>query len=140
MPYLYRMNSVHPVVLFDGVCNLCNKSVQFIIRRDKKDQFRFAALQGKTGQAILARHGLPPDSFNSFVLSEGDNIYTHSTGALRMLKKLGGPWSLLYGFIIVPRFIRDGIYKWIARNRYRWFGRQESCMIPTPALKNKFLD
>lgn len=140
MPYLYPMNESHPVVLFDGVCNLCNRSVQFIIRRDKKDQFRFAALQGKTGQAILARHGLPADSFNSFILAEGDKIYTRSTGALRMLKKLGGGWSILYGFIIVPRFIRDWVYDQVARNRYRWFGRQESCMIPTPDLRKKFLD
>ena len=113
MSYLYPMNETHPVVLFDGVCNLCNHSVQFIIRRDKKDQFRFAALQGKTGQEILARHGLPADSF---------------------------PWSVFYVYIIIPRFIRDGIYRWIARNRYRWFGRQESCMIPTPELRKKFVD
>ena len=105
------MNESHPVVLFDGVCNLCNKSVQFIIRRDKKDQFRFAALQGKTGQEILARHGLPADSFNSFILAEGDKIYTRSTGALRMLRILGLPWSLFYVYI-----------------------------IPTPELRKKFLD
>lgn len=140
MPYLYPMNESHPVVLFDGVCNLCNRSVQFIIRRDKKDQFRFAALQGKTGQEILARHGLPADSFNSFILAEGDKIYTRSTGALRMLRILGLPWSLFYVYIIVPRFFRDGVYNWIARNRYRWYGRQESCIIPTPELRKKFLD
>ena len=126
------MNETHPVVLFDGVCNLCNHSVQFIIRRDKKDRFRFAPLQGKTGQAILAKHGLSADSLNSFVLSEGDNIYTHSTGALLMMKRLGFPWSVFYVYIIIPR--------WIARNRYRWFGRQESCMIPTPELRKKFVD
>ena len=140
MYYLYRMEETHAVVLFDGVCNLCNKSVQFIIRRDKKDRFRFAPLQGKTGQQLLSRHGLPADSFNSFILAEGDKIYTHSTGALRMLKGLGFPWSMAYAFILVPRFIRDGVYAAVARNRYRWFGRQESCMIPTPALKKKFLD
>ncbi|MBI3139213.1 MAG: thiol-disulfide oxidoreductase DCC family protein [Sphingobacteriales bacterium] len=134
------MNTGHSIVLFDGVCNLCNRSVQFIIKRDKKDRFRFAALQGKTGQALLAKHDLPSDSFNSFILAEGDRIYTRSTGALQMLKRLGGPWSLCYVFILVPRFIRDGVYNWVARNRYRWFGKKESCMIPTPALKNKFLD
>ena len=134
------MEETQAVVLFDGVCNLCNHSVQFIIRRDKKDRFRFAPLQGKTGQQLLSRHGLPADSFNSFILAEGDKIYTHSTGALRMLKGLGFPWSMAYAFILVPRFIRDGVYAAVARNRYRWFGRQESCMIPTPALKNKFLD
>ena len=140
LSYFYRMNESHPVVLFDGVCNLCNSSVQFIIRRDKKDRFRFAPLQGTTGQALLQKHGLPADSFNSFILAEGDKIYTHSTGALRMLKGLGFPWSLAYGFIIVPRFIRDGVYNAVARNRYKWFGKQESCMIPTPELKKKFLD
>lgn len=128
------------IVFFDGECNLCNRSVQFIIKRDKKDQFRFAALQGKTGQELLARHGLPANQFNSFILAEKGKLYTHSTGALRMLKSLGGFWSLGYGFIIVPRFIRDAVYEWVARNRYRWFGKRDACMIPTPELKKKFLD
>ncbi len=134
------MNTAHSIVLFDGVCNLCNRSVQFIIKRDTRDRFRFAALQGKTGQALLTRHQLPADSFNSFILVEEDRIYTRSTGALQMLKRLGAPWSLCYAFILVPRFIRDWVYNRIARNRYRWFGKKESCMIPTPELKNKFLD
>lgn len=134
------MNETGPVVLFDGVCNLCNRSVQFIIKRDKKNIFRFASLQGKTGQTILQQHGLPPDQFNSFILVEGEKIRLRSSGALWMLKLLGGGWSLLYGFIIVPAFIRDAVYNFIARNRYKWFGRKESCMIPTPALKHRFLD
>lgn len=128
------------IVFFDGECNLCNSSVQFIIKRDKKNRFLFAPLQGKTGQAMLSKHGLPADQFNSFILAEEDRIYTRSTGALRMLRNLGGFWSLGYGFIIVPRFIRDTVYAWIARNRYRWFGKREACMIPTPELKKKFLD
>jgi predicted DCC family thiol-disulfide oxidoreductase YuxK len=130
----------HPIVLFDGVCNLCNSSVQFIIKKDKKKIFRFASLQGETGQALLQKFKLPTDNFNSFILVEEDTIYTKSTGALRMLKKLGGAWSLLYGFILVPAFIRNAVYNWVASNRYKWFGKQESCMIPTPELRSRFLD
>jgi predicted DCC family thiol-disulfide oxidoreductase YuxK len=128
------------IVLFDGVCNLCNSSVQFIIKRDKKKQFRYASLQGKFGQEFLKKHNLPADYFNSFILLENEKVYSSSTGALRMLKHLGGAWSLLYGFIILPKFMRDGVYNWIARNRYKWFGKKDSCMIPTPDLKERFLD
>jgi predicted DCC family thiol-disulfide oxidoreductase YuxK len=128
------------IVLFDGVCNLCNSSVQFIIKRDKKKQFRFASLQGNYGQEFLKKHSLPADNFNSFILLEDDEVYTRSTGALRMLKHLGGGWSLFYTFIILPKFIRDAVYNWVARNRYKWFGKREECMIPTPDLKERFLD
>src|SRR5215813_9846196 len=99
-----------PVVLFDGVCNLCNRAVQFIIKQDKKKQFRFASLQGETGQQLLQKFKLPLTDFNSFVLVEGDRIYTRSTAALRMLKQLRGGWKLLYAFIIVPPFIRNAVY------------------------------
>ena len=129
-----------PIVLFDGVCNLCNSAVQFIIKRDKKKQFLFASLQGKTGQELLRKFKLPIDDLNSFILVEGDNFYSRSTGALRMLKKLGSAWKLLYGFIIVPKFIRDAVYDWIANNRYKWFGKKNECMIPTLELKARFLD
>lgn len=134
------METAGAIVLFDGVCNLCNKSVQFIIRHDKLDRFRFASLQGETGQAILKKHGLPPDQFNSFILAEGEKVSLRSTGALRMLKLLGGGWSVLYVFIIVPPFIRDAVYNLVARYRYHWFGRKASCMVPTPAIRHKFLD
>ncbi|MEO5683696.1 MAG: thiol-disulfide oxidoreductase DCC family protein [Chitinophagaceae bacterium] len=128
------------IVLFDGVCNLCNSSVQFILKRDKKDQFLFGSLQGKTGQAYLRQFNLPADTFNSFMLVEEGKLYSRSAGALRMLKHLGGAWSMLYAFIIVPSFIRDGVYNWISRNRYKWFGKEESCWLPSPAFKAKFLD
>lgn len=128
------------VVLFDGVCNLCSSSVQFILKRDKKNQFLFGSLQGQYGQATLQKYHLPPDEFNSFMLIENDQLYTRSTGALRMLKHLGGAWSLLYAFIIVPRFIRDAVYNWIARNRYRWFGKKNECWLPRPEWKARFLD
>ena len=130
----------YKIVLFDGVCNLCNSSVQFIIKKDKKKQFRFASLQGNFGQAFLKKHTLPADNFNSFILLEDDKIYSRSTGALRMMKHLGGVWSLSYGFIILPKFIRDSVYNWVARNRYKWFGKKDSCMLPTPDLKERFLD
>ncbi len=128
------------IVLFDGVCNLCSSSVQFILKRDTKNQFLFGSLQGETGQAYLKKFNLPADAFNSFMLVEDDALYTRSTAALRMVKHLGGTWSLLYAFIIVPKFIRDGVYNFIAKNRYKWFGKKEACWVPTPDLNAKFLD
>ncbi|HET6993521.1 MAG TPA: thiol-disulfide oxidoreductase DCC family protein [Chitinophagaceae bacterium] len=129
-----------PVILFDGVCNLCNRAVQFIIKRDKKKQFLFASLQGKTGTELLRRFDLPADQFNSFVLIEKGKAYTRSTATLRVAKKLSGGWSFLYGLIIVPPFLRDPVYNLIAKRRYQWFGKRDECMIPTPELKERFLD
>ena len=128
------------IVLFDGVCNLCSSSVQFILKKDKKDQFLFGSLQGEAGQQYLKQFNLPEDTFNSFMLVEDKTLYTRSTAALRMLKHLGGGWSLLYAFIIVPKFIRDAVYNLVAKNRYKWFGKKDACWIPTPALKAKFLE
>lgn len=138
--YFCIVNFSRPVVLFDGVCNLCNRSVQFIIRRDKKKQFLFASLQGKTGQEVLKKFDLPANDFNSFIVLEGDKIYTRSTAALRMFKKLSGGWKIFYGFIILPRFMRDALYNLIAKNRYKWYGKRDECMMPTPELKERFLD
>jgi len=134
------MNATSPTIYFDGVCNLCNRSVQFIIKRDKRRKFRFASLQGKAGQAMLAHYSLPQNEINSFILVEDEKVYSRSTAALRTVKLMGGPWKLLYGLIILPRFIRDPVYNWIARNRYKWFGRMEACMIPSPSLRDRFLD
>ncbi len=128
------------IVLFDGVCNLCSSSVQFILKRDKKNQFLFGSLQGNFGQSILKKYNLSTDTFNSFMLLEGENLYSKSSGALRMLKYLGGGWRLLYGFMIVPKFIRDGVYNWISKNRYKWFGKKNECWLPKPEWKDKFLD
>jgi len=128
------------IILFDGVCNLCNSSVQFIIKRDKKNQFLFASLQSRTGQEYLRKFNLPADTFNSFLLVEDDHYYTRSTSALRIARSLSGGWPLLYAFMIVPRFIRDAVYNLIAKNRYKWFGKREACWVPTPDLKKKFLD
>ena len=127
------------IVLFDGVCNLCNASVQFILKRDQKKQFLFASLQSQPGRQLLKQFHLPTNTFNSFVLVEGDKIYTRSSGILRMLKHLGRGWQLLYIFIILPAFIRDGVYNIVAKNRYKWFGKKEECWVPTPELNERFL-
>ena len=134
------MHDQRNIILFDGVCNLCNTSVQFVLKRDKKKRFLFASLQGKAGQEILKQFNLPADIFNSFILLEGNRVYTRSAAALRVARLLSGGWKLLYSLIIVPKFIRDAVYNWIARNRYKWFGKREECMIPTPELKERFLD
>lgn len=128
-----------PIILFDGVCNLCNGSVQFIIKRDKEARFRYASLQSAAGQKILEQFHLPQDTFNSFVLFEDNKIYTRSTAALRVFSRLKG-WKWTAALQYVPLFIRDGVYNLIARNRYRWFGKRDECMIPTPELKSRFLD
>jgi predicted DCC family thiol-disulfide oxidoreductase YuxK len=129
-----------PILLFDGVCNLCNNSVQFIIRNDKQGKIRFAALQSETGQKLLKLHGLSTKQLQSLVLIENGKAYTHSTGALRVARLLDGGWSLLYGFVIVPAFIRNVIYRFVGANRYKWFGKKDNCMMPAPALKARFMD
>jgi predicted DCC family thiol-disulfide oxidoreductase YuxK len=128
------------VILFDGVCSLCNGAVQFIISRDGGKNFRFASLQSQTGQVLLRKMGIPASEFDTMVLLEGEKVYTRSTAALRIARKLGGGWPLLYSFIVLPRPLRDWVYNLVARNRYRLFGREESCMMPTPDLKARFLD
>ena len=128
------------IILFDGVCNLCNGSVQYVIRHDRYAIFKFASLQSDSGQQLLHKYNLPQSNFNSFVLIQDDKAYTRSTAALKVAAKLSGIVKLLYGFIIVPAFIRDAVYNFIARNRYKWFGKKDTCMIPTPALKSRFLN
>lgn len=122
----------HPILLFDGVCNLCNGFVQFVIKRDKKAVFRFAALQSDLGKELSATAGLPAHSMDTVVLYENNRFYTHSDVGLRVARRLNGLWPLAYALVIIPKFIRDGIYNWVAKNRYRWFGKRESCMVPTP--------
>ncbi|HEY5691159.1 MAG TPA: thiol-disulfide oxidoreductase DCC family protein [Cyclobacteriaceae bacterium] len=129
-----------PVILFDGVCNLCNGSVQFIIKRDRKNRFHFAALQSSFGLQKLNQLEIPTESLQSIVLIDGEKNYQKSNAVLEISKHLGGAWPMLYVFKIVPRFLRDAIYNFIAKNRYRWFGRQDQCMIPTPALKTRFIE
>jgi predicted DCC family thiol-disulfide oxidoreductase YuxK len=128
-----------PFILFDGVCNFCNSTVNFVIKRNKKTIIRFTALQTGIGQKLLQEHNLPAEVIQSFVFIEKGRAYTRSTAALKVCRYLNGIWPLCYGFIIVPKFIRDGIYNWIARNRYKWFGVRQECMIPTPDVKERFL-
>jgi predicted DCC family thiol-disulfide oxidoreductase YuxK len=128
-----------PIILFDGICNLCNAAVQYVIRHDPAGLFKFASLQSETGQHLLSQYKLGQTDFNSFVLIEGNRAFTKSTAALRIAKNLRGLISILGGFIFVPTFIRDGIYNVIAKHRYQWFGKRESCMMPTPALESRFL-
>ena len=127
------------VVFFDGVCNLCNGAVDFIIQRDPGSYFSFASLQAEVAAKVL-----PPEDVagepSSIVLSEGGALYRRSTAALRIARKLSGPWPLLYAFIIVPAPVRDLVYRFIATYRYKWFGRSENCRIPTPELEARFLD
>lgn len=127
------------VILFDGVCNLCNSFVLFVIRRDKKKRFMFASLQSNAATELLINEIETP-AFKTVILIKGNRIYKKSTAALRILKQLSGLWPLLYGLIIVPPFIRDAVYDFVARNRYKWFGRRNRCMVPTDDLKKKFLE
>lgn len=129
-----------PVVLFDGVCNLCNGVVQFLIRRDPEGRFRFAPLQSEVGQNVLERFGLPTDALETFVLVEGDECYTKSTAALRTARHLGGAYALLYHLRYVPRPLRDAVYDLVAASRYRLFGRKDQCMVPSPEIEDRFLD
>lgn len=127
------------IILFDGVCNFCNSSVQFIIKRDPKGAFKFASLQSEIGQKLLKQVGLKED-IDSFVLIEGDQYFLKSTAALRICGKLNGAWRILSFLIIIPAPIRDYIYSILAKNRYKWFGKKDSCMLPSPEVRNRFLD
>lgn len=128
------------IVLFDGVCNLCNGLVQFIIKNDPKGKFRFASLQSDAGQTILKNFGLKTDDFDTFVLVRGNQYFVRSTAVLRVLNELGGMWKLFSVFWIFPAPLRDFFYTVIANSRYKLFGRRESCMVPTAELKQRFLD
>ncbi len=129
----------NPVILFDGICNLCNNAVQFVIKHDKKKIYRFASLQSESGKSLLRKYGLPIDDPASFVLIQNDKAYTESTAALLVAQNLSGAVKMLYGFIIVPPLIRNGIYRIIAANRYKWFGKKDSCMVPSTDLSARFL-
>ena len=133
------MNVNHKIVLFDGVCNLCNSSVNFVIRHDKEDVFKFATLQSEIGKELVSKFSIDSSIVDSIILIDGEKHYEKSSAALHIAKQLTGAYPLLFGFMIVPKFIRNAVYDYIARNRYKWFGKKESCMIPTKELKNKFL-
>jgi predicted DCC family thiol-disulfide oxidoreductase YuxK len=139
----YILNSIksidQPIILFDGVCNFCNSAVNFVIKKDKKKAFRFAPLQSAAGQILLNQYGLSTSDLKSFVLIEDNEAFTKTTAALKVMKHLSTPWPLMQGFLVLPPFVRDVVYNLIARNRYKWFGKKEECMVPTPELKSRFL-
>ena len=128
-----------PVLLFDGVCNLCNASVQWVLLHDRNGVFRFAALQSETGQALLRQWNRSTDDFDSVVLVDGERLLLHSDVPLEIVRRLGGWWQLLYVFKIIPRPLRDAVYGWIARNRYRWLGKRDACMLPHAEWKGRFV-
>jgi len=128
-----------PIILFDGVCNFCNGAVNFTIKRDKQKQIRFAALQSEAGRQLVQQYGLPDDDMRSFLFIENSKVYNRSTAALKVCMYLKGLGPLCYGLIVIPAFIRNGIYDWIARNRYKWFGERHECMVPTPDVRARFL-
>ncbi|WP_079479160.1 thiol-disulfide oxidoreductase DCC family protein [Halobacillus salinus] len=126
------------IILFDGECHFCDWSVQFVMKRDPYGYFHFAALQSDTGQRLLAKHDIPV-GLDSFVLIEGDRYFMESTAALRVCKKLNGIWPIIYIFRLLPNSIRNPVYQFIARNRYKWFGKKNQCMLPTPDQRDRFL-
>ncbi len=127
------------VILFDGVCNFCNASINFVIDRDRRKKFVFAPFQSDIARQLLKEKEYDPSRFDSVVLLKNSRLYEKSDAALEIARDLNGAWPLLYGFKIVPRFIRNAIYDLIARNRYQWFGRQDACRMPTPELRQRFL-
>ena len=131
----------HLVILFDGVCNLCNSFVNFVLDRDPQSRFQFAALQSPAAARLLTELGrpVPKPEPDTIVLVQNGTVYERSTAALRVARRLSGAWKLLYVFIIVPRPLRDIVYRFVARNRYRWFGRKDVCRVPTPELRARFL-
>ena len=126
------------IILFDGECNFCDASVQFILKRDRNAVFQFTSLQGDVGQGLLAQFGVPAD-LTTLVLIEGEHAYTKSTAALKIAKQLDGLWKLGYIAIVIPKPLSDSVYSYIAKNRYKWFGKKEACMLPTAEQRNRFL-
>lgn len=134
-----RLSNHTRIIFFDGVCNLCQYAVHFILTYDKKSVFSFASLQSNFAQQVLTEKNIDASTLNSFILIENDLLYTRSTAALRVAKKLSGAWPLLYLFILVPPFIRNVVYDWVAKHRYKWFGKQESCWFPRDEWRQRFL-
>ncbi len=133
-------NKNKSLILFDGVCNLCNASVNFIIKHDKKAHFKFASLQSDATKELLLQYNSKNINYDSIILIENDTLFAKSTAALRISRNLDGSYKLLYAFIIIPPFIRDWVYNYIAKNRYKWYGKKDSCMIPNKEIKSRFLD
>jgi predicted DCC family thiol-disulfide oxidoreductase YuxK len=128
------------IVFFDGVCNLCNGTVQFLLKIDKHQRLQFGSLQGETAKRILPTYQISPEKLSSIIFIHQNKVYTESTAVLEIFRLIGGAWILLYIFIIIPAFIRNAFYKLIARYRYQWFGKRSSCRIPTPSERGRFLN
>ncbi|WP_256393796.1 thiol-disulfide oxidoreductase DCC family protein [Natronoarchaeum rubrum] len=129
-----------PIILFDGVCNLCSGFVQFVVPRDPEGRFRFASLQSDVGKELLAEHGLPTDELESIVLIEGDESYVKSAAVIRIATLLGGVYALLRPFQFLPRFVRDRVYDFVADHRYEWFGKKDRCMVPDGDVQARFIE
>ena len=138
-PHSLVTDTDSPIILFDGICNLCNGAVQFIIKRDAQGKFKFAALQSPVGKSYLQKFKVNDDT-SSLILIKDARPFEKSSAALEIARHLSGAWPLLTAFKVVPKFLRDGVYNFIARRRYSWFGKKDECMIPTPELKSRFLD
>jgi len=139
MAQALRPSSTPPLLLFDGVCGLCNTSVDWVMRHDPQRQFRFAPLQSPAGQAALRESGLDADYIDSIVLIRGGQVYTHSTAALHVARLLGWPWKALFAFVLIPPILRDLVYDFVAEHRYQWFGKREACRIPTPEERQQLI-
>lgn len=133
-------NRDHAIILFDGVCNLCSATVRFVADRDPDHQFRFAAIQSEAGHRMMLAYGIPEGELESVVLIERGQAHRKSTAALRIAKRLKGAWPALYVLIVLPRRVRDGLYDFIGKRRYRWFGRTEVCWVPEQPIADLFLD
>jgi predicted DCC family thiol-disulfide oxidoreductase YuxK len=133
------MEDAHPVLLFDGVCNLCHGAVRFVLDRDRAARFRFAPLQSEAGRALLTHFALDPNAIDAVVLIDAAGAHTRSDAALRVARILGAPWSWLGPLAAIPRPLRDAVYDFIARHRYRWFGRKDACPLPRPEWRERFL-
>ncbi|RIK99312.1 MAG: thiol-disulfide oxidoreductase DCC [Proteobacteria bacterium] len=131
--------AVHPILLFDGVCNLCHGAVRFVLARDRAARFRFAPLQSELGRALAARHGIDAGALDSVVLVDSDGAHVKSGAAIGVLRALGPPWSLAWPLAWIPRALRDAAYDFVARRRYGWFGRRDACPAPPPAWRDRFL-
>ncbi len=129
-----------PVVLFDGVCNLCNRSVDFIIKRDTGKNFLFASLQSEVAGELLKNEGVNLQNMSTIILIKNRKIYYRSDAILEIVRKLTAPWPLLYAFKVVPGFIRDGLYNLISKHRYNWFGKRDTCRVPSKEERSRFLE